>query len=72
MIVVDSWSIEHSNVAEIGQGAAIAVSHVTVHALTAGQGFDMTARRVLSVDAVAPAGLSLPHRAPVAEHCSMA
>ena len=72
VIVVDSWSIERSNVAEIAQGAAIAVSHVTVHALTAGQGFDMTARRVLSVDAFAPAGLSLPLQAPVAEHCSMA
>ncbi|MBK1696365.1 cyanophycinase [Rhodovibrio salinarum] len=50
VIVVDSWSIDHSNVAEIAQGDAITVSNVTVHALTAGLGFDMETRRVLPPD----------------------
>jgi cyanophycinase len=54
VIVVDSWSIERSNVAEIAQGEPIAVSPVTVHALTAGQGFDMNARRVLQAAGYAP------------------
>lgn len=60
VIVVDSWSIERSNVAEIAQGAAIAVSPVTVHALIAGQGFDMTARRVLPVETFKPSSLPVP------------
>ncbi len=60
VIVVDSWSIERSNVAEIAQGDPIAVSPVTVHALTAGQGFDMTARRVLHAEAFAPIQLAYP------------
>jgi hypothetical protein len=33
---------------------------VTVHALTAGQGFDMTARRVLHTAAFAPSGPAVP------------
>ncbi|MBK1670121.1 cyanophycinase [Rhodovibrio sodomensis] len=53
VIIVDSWSIDQSNIAEIAQGEAIALSNVTVHALTAGQGFDMNARRVLPVETFA-------------------
>jgi cyanophycinase len=60
VIVVDSWSIERSNVAEIAQGEPIAVSPVTVHALTAGQGFDMNARRVLQAEGYAPVTLPFP------------
>lgn len=60
VILVDCWSIERSNVAEIGQGEPIAVSPVTVHALTVGQGFDMSARRVLYTNTFSPRQLPFP------------
>ena len=47
VIVVDSTDLYYSDVAELCDGAPVAVSHVVMHALTSGHGFDLVARRFL-------------------------
>lgn len=48
VIVVDSWNLASSNVADIETGAPVAVEHVIMHALIDGHGYDIDRRRYLS------------------------
>jgi len=47
VIVVDSGSLQSSNVAEIAEGEPVAVEHVIMHALISGCGYDIQRRRYL-------------------------
>ena len=47
VIVVDSTDLYYSDVAELSDGVPVAVSHVIMHALTSGHGFDLVARQFL-------------------------
>jgi len=47
VIVVDSSDLRSSNVAEISDGAPVAVEHVVMHALIRGCGYDVRERRFL-------------------------
>ncbi len=47
VIIVDSNDLYSSNVAELYDGEPVAVSHVVMHALTRGFGFDVAQRRFL-------------------------
>jgi cyanophycinase len=47
VVIVDSRELAGSNVAEIEDGAPVAVEHVVMHALIAGHGFDVEQRRYL-------------------------
>jgi cyanophycinase-like exopeptidase len=53
VIVVDSRSIQHSNVADSSDGAAIAAANMILYGLIDGQGYDVHARTVLQADALA-------------------
>lgn len=50
VIIVDSTDLHTSNVAELHYGEPVAVSHVVMHALTRGFGFDVAKRRFLRSD----------------------
>lgn len=47
VIVVDSYNLLSSNVAEISDGEAVAVEHIVMHALISGCGYDIQERRFL-------------------------
>jgi cyanophycinase len=47
VIVVDCTELNSSNVAELSDGEPVAVSHVVMHALTSGFGYDLQNRRFL-------------------------
>jgi cyanophycinase len=50
VIVVDCTELNSSNVAELSDGEPVAVSHVIMHALTSGFGYDLRHRRFLRED----------------------
>lgn len=47
VIVVDSWNLASSNVADVETGEPVAVEHIVMHALIDGHGFDIDRRRYL-------------------------
>lgn len=57
VIVVDSSEISASNVYDLAEGEAVAVSGVKMHALVDGYGFCLTDRRVLGPDELEAKGL---------------
>lgn len=50
VIVVDSRNLQSSNVAEVGDGAPVAVEHVIMHALISGYGYHIAEHRYLDPD----------------------
>ncbi|WP_231592431.1 cyanophycinase [Pelagovum pacificum] len=57
VIVVDSSEISGSNVYDLAEGEAVAVSGVKMHALVDGYGYSLTDRRVLEPDELEAHGL---------------
>ena len=57
VIIVDSSRISGSNVSDLGDGEAVTVHNVIMHALVDGYGFDLTDRRVLGPEELRAAGL---------------
>lgn len=47
VIVVDSWDLASSNVADVETGAPVAIEHIVMHALIDGHGYDIDRRRYL-------------------------
>jgi cyanophycinase len=52
VIVVDSWDLASSNVAEVTTGAPVAVEHIVMHALIGGYGYDVDRRVYLDSNAL--------------------
>jgi cyanophycinase len=53
VILVDSYGLASSNVAEISDGEPVAVENVVMHALISGHGFDTEKRQYLTPAALA-------------------
>jgi len=52
VVVVDSWNLASSNVADVETGAPVAVEHIVMHALIDGYGFDVDRRAYLDAEAL--------------------
>jgi len=50
VIIVDSWNLASSNVADVETGEPVAVEHVVMHALIGGHGFDIDRRSYLDAE----------------------
>lgn len=50
VIIVDSWNLAGSNVADVETGNPVAVEHVIMHALIEGYGYDIDRRRYLDTE----------------------
>lgn len=50
VIVVDSWNLASSNVADIETGAPVAIEHIVMHALIDGHGYDIDRRQYLDTE----------------------
>jgi cyanophycinase len=50
VIIVDSWNLVSSNVAEVETGAPVAVENIVMHALIGGHGFDVDRRAYLDTE----------------------
>lgn len=52
VIIVDSWELASSNVADVETGEPVAVEHVVMHALIGGHGFDIDRRTYLDAESL--------------------
>lgn len=50
VIIVDSWNLASSNVADVETGEPVAVEHIVMHALIGGHGFDIDRRSYLDAE----------------------
>lgn len=52
VIIVDSWELASSNVADVETGEPVAVEHVVMHALIGGHGYEIDRRNYLDSEAL--------------------